>query len=583
MEPIQAPPQEMSYIKLYVTTSSPSKSSAQTRAEDEVTAVNGENIIHSVKVWVFGPENSSSTGTVLYGYVEDSEKHDPTGLEPEPYWKTLSIPVLKGYTEIPNNKVNVYTLANAESVGLGGLTDKVDGAAITEEQLKAQLITVNYFGQASPTTSDKYIAEDGNGLPISRIVTDIPLDNIKSDSQNPLRIVMQRAVSRIRFFVAKQEGVLDTDFQMNSISIKEGLIPTATKVFPETVAYDDVKNLSYKEWPNATTAQLEDIPTYETSALTYTSTVSDIKQVDDPETLLRANHSEMNAQQYSDYLAENATLYNVTYLRETKDQNFTLTINYTMGGENKTIVKDLGDITTKLLRNKEVIVYMYIMGDKELYVNPTVADWIDATKLEYTIDASTNMRLFDSWLYRYDTDGDLTPDNYKNWATSHMLVSSNVDSESDPAGRPMQSPQIQLVTSTTVTGASFELYVDNSDFEIVRANKNEVGVVTSYDHSTGGTLSLVAGEGVYTYFYIMPTSSATAGSSAKVFLYYNDPVLGKQEMTYNYGSLPGYSDDSSEIWVYYVAPDEYKYVEGKVLKMYYQDVNHPLVPTPVQN
>ncbi len=221
-----------------------------------------------------------------------------------------------------------------------------------------------------------------------------------------------------------------------------------------------------------------------------------------------------------------------------------------------------------------------VTDDGPLYVVPTVAPWTDGPKLEYTIDASTNMRLFDSWLYRYDTDGDVTPSNYTEWATSHMMVSSNVDATSSPANRPMQSPQIQLVTSGSST---FELYVDNSDFEIVRANKNDVGVVTSYDCSTDGTLTIAAGKDVYTYFYIMPKSSASAGSTAKVFLYYNDPVLGKQKMTYNYNSLPGYSDDSSEIWVYYVAPDNYKYSEGTVLKMYYQDVNHPLVPTPVQN
>lgn len=226
----------------------------------------------------------------------------------------------------------------------------------------------------------------------------------------------------------------------------------------------------------------------------------------------------------------------------------------------------------------------HVTDDGPLYVKPTVADWKDVDPLSYKIDASTNMRLFDSWLYRYDTDGDLTADNYGNWATSHMLVSSNVDASSNPANRPLQSPQIQLVTSTTVTGASFELYVDNTDFEIVHAVKNEVGVVTGYEASTEGTLSIAAGEDVYTYFYIMPKAGVTPSNPvAKVFLYYIDPVLGKQEMPFNYGSLPGYSDDSSEIWVYYVAPDDYKYVEGSVLKMYYQDSKNPLVPTPVQN
>ena len=52
-------------------------------------------------------------------------------------------------------------------------------------------------------------------------------------------------------------------------------------------------------------------------------------------------------------------------------------------------------------------------------------------------------------------------------------------------------------------------------------------------------------------------------------------------MTFNNNALPGYSDDSSEIWAYYFPANEYN-ITGK-LKMYYQDYNHPLVPTPVQN
>ena len=217
-----------------------------------------------------------------------------------------------------------------------------------------------------------------------------------------------------------------------------------------------------------------------------------------------------------------------------------------------------------------------------LYVKPTVANWNDAPVLDYTINMSTNMRLFDSWLYRYDTDNKY--DDWGNWATSHMVVSDgriNVSSETEPiAGRPLHSPQIQLVTTGTGT---FELFVDNTDFEIVRANKNDVGVVTSYEASSNGKLTIAAGTNVYTYFYIVPKLNTVPSEPvAKVFLYYNDPVLGKQEVTYNYSSLPGYSDDSSEIWAYFVKPDKYNDEQG-YMKMYYQDAAHPLVPVPTVN
>jgi len=223
-----------------------------------------------------------------------------------------------------------------------------------------------------------------------------------------------------------------------------------------------------------------------------------------------------------------------------------------------------------------------------LLINVEVVPWVEENPLIYTLKMTTNMRLFDSWLYRYDTtDQDYT--NWTNWAGSHMAVSSGrvetpVAPETVP-GRPLRSPQIQLVTTSNSATETFELRVDNSDFEIVRANKTN-GVVTSYETSTGGVLTIQPGTTenpeVYTYFYIVPKEGSTpANPVAKVSLIYNDAVTGPQKVTFNYNVLPGYSDDSSEIWAYYVAPDDYK-IDG-MLKMYYQDNAHPLVPTPVQN
>ena len=244
----------------------------------------------------------------------------------------------------------------------------------------------------------------------------------------------------------------------------------------------------------------------------------------------------------------------------------------------------------KFVRNHLYRFNIVYYADGKLYIYPTIADWIDAPELTYTLKMSTNMRLFDSWLYRYDTiDQDYT--NWTNWAGSHMVVSSGkitTATDAEPVtGRPIRSPQIQLVTTgvadASVAGSgTFELVIDNDDFEIIQAVKNEAGVVTSYVASTDGVLTIPAGDDVYTYFYIVPKEGVTpTNPEAIVYLYYNDPVLGKVKVTYNYNSLPGYSDDSSEIWAYYVAPDNYN-ITGK-LKMYYQDYNNPLVPTPVQN
>ena len=216
-----------------------------------------------------------------------------------------------------------------------------------------------------------------------------------------------------------------------------------------------------------------------------------------------------------------------------------------------------------------------------LYVVPTVAKWKDAPVLDYTINMSTNIRLFDSWLYRYDLDTKDGKPDYSNWNESYMVVSTGSGAKTDvePAGRPLRSPMIQLVT----TGGPFELKIDSEDFMIVSVTKNDIaGTITGYPTHAQSLVIPAAAENkeVYTYFYIVPTSNMT-GKKAHVFLYYNDPVLGNQEVPFNNNALPGYSDDSSEFWVYSVT--EAQYNDGKIgdnnpfLRMYYYDAKHPLV------
>ena len=266
--------------------------------------------------------------------------------------------------------------------------------------------------------------------------------------------------------------------------------------------------------------------------------------------------------------------------KENELKDAKITVKYKIGSakeiEKTVAIKD--DTFTKMEAGKKYILNIAITYTA-LYVNPIIADWVDTPELEYTLGMTTNMRLFDSWLYRYDTDG-----NYDDWVGSHMVVSSGrVETPVEPeivAGRPLRSPQIQLVTSGAYT---YDLVVDNSDFEIVQAVKDATsGKVTEYKASTDGKLTIPVGNDINTYFYIVPKNGVTPSNPvAKVSLIYNDTVNGAQKVTFNNNTLPGYSDDSSEIWAYYVAPENYN-ITGK-LKMYFQDYNHPLVPTTDQN
>lgn len=259
----------------------------------------------------------------------------------------------------------------------------------------------------------------------------------------------------------------------------------------------------------------------------------------------------------------------------------------------------VGGKTYDIIRNHYYQFNITKFDDGALYVKPTVSDWIDGTTMDYPINVSTNMRLFDSWLYRYDTDGKdylakqepENPDNNKykweNWATSHIAVAPGLDETSTPKKKPLYSPQIQLLTNIpdVATNGTMELRLDNTAFQFVKVNKDEDNVILSYSEPSN-TIAIGKGVDVYTYFYIVPTGDISGEGSnpvAKVTLIYKDPNFGELKIPFNYNALPGYSDDSSEIWVHYVSKDDYKAEKAEkndFLKMYYKDSNNPLVPVP---
>lgn len=551
-------------MTLYLQTSN----AHQTRAYigDLAAESEAESKINSIKVWFVDPDASGTAPVAFAGTISADNK------------VTVTLP----RTLVSKGTADVYIIANAESVGLGeSLTKNSTVAEIT-----AATIAAENFGTATPVT-----AVPSTGLPMSRIVKGLALTESGEPKTNLGEISLTRAVSKIRFAFGMYTGdlgeIVGISLDGNQIAGAEYIMPvdpSNTADYAETYQGDLHANItagSYQADELLLGSKTE-------GTLVANTAIHTTQTTDNPSNYTWDNWTAANAS-----VADKATAYNTAitpfvthtvYLRET-DKQLTGKIYYRLSSTagvqeapfsmvaNETPVQDFA-------RNHVWIVYSYFEGGK-LYVKPTVAPWTDAPVLDYTLKMSTNMRLFDSWLYRYDTvDQDYT--NWSNWAGSHMVVSdgrvtSPVAPEVVP-GRPLYSPQIQLVTTGDGT---FELTIDNDDFEIVRANKNDVGVVTSYDASTDGKLTIAAGEDVHTYFYIVPKAANPANVVAKVSLIYNDPVLGPQKVTFNYSALPGYSDDSAEIWAYYVPNSEYN-ITGK-LKMYYQDANHPLVPTPVQN
>lgn len=524
---------------------------------DDVNYVSGEETLHSLKVWLFDSTN---------GQLLDFQSPETVGTS-----VTMSLPQ---YIVNQDRHVDVYVIGNAESAGLTDLTN-----AMTRDQLEALMLTGTAFTPAAKTQ-----AVPATGLPYSQIKKNWQVTENKAVKTNLETINLTRAVSKVRFAFARQkflEGVEVTGIKINGgvIAEEELLFPKQTdENYASPFFGDKVSNITANKY---LTADLLYGSATEGTDNTVTAIITDtnIPELDEPEKSVYAEAGK-SAQEYDTYIDTEIGSQYLTYLRES-DKQLSGSIFYRTEANGEIMKADFTmDAADDFVRNHTWIVYSYFSGGK-LYIKPMVADWIDTPQLDYTLDMSTNMRLFDSWLYRYDTDGDY--DDYTKWATSHIAVSSGrVETPVAPetiAGRPLRSPQIQLVTSGS---GSFDLTVDNSGFEIVRANKNDVGVVTSYDTSTNGKLTIAAGHDVYTYFYIVPKEGVVPTNPiAKVSLIYNDPVMGPQKVTFNNNVLPGYSDDSSEIWVYYFSEEKYT-IDGK-LKMYFQDAKHPLVPTTVQS
>lgn len=575
-----------------------------------------ESQVYTVQVWAFNHyaadnDAGDSEKAVAYSTVDlgttgwANTVQRPSGYYDE--WTnttTYEVPMtFPGYVldrDAADMKFDFYVLANASSIGCTAGQDATRGT------LKSLSFGGDNFGTATPKTGATPTAILGTtGLPISGFfnktkdtgssaespyvgpANGVDLSFLKTQPSITAAemhklvpvVQLQRAVSKIRFAFARPTGM--ADIQITKIVIDENLIPASTFVFPreDGTEFELPNGSGYTT--GAATIGSDDSPLF---VVPKNYTGSDIiAAVSDPEALKSNSEkklttdqaktpSQMDAQEYDTFLSEHSTS-QIAYLRES-GKPITGTIYYKIGADTYEEPFTMEGLTnTNFHRNHYWTVYAYFMGGK-LYVKPTVkTDWVDAEVLNYTMKLNTNMRLFDSWLYRYDTDGDYA--DYTKWATSHMAVSEGRETD----GRPSRSPQIQLVTTGEYT---FDLVVDNSDFEIVRANKNVTGVVTGYEASSDGKLRIAAGDDVYTYFYIVPQAGVTPSNPvAKVSLIYNDGVLGPQKVTYNYNSLPGYSDDSSEIWAYFFAASDYN-ITNK-LRMYFQDNYHPLVPTTVQN
>lgn len=364
-------------------------SAEQTRAyEGTQGASTAESTINTIQLWLFDGEE-------CVGYSNEMTDNK----------MTITIPrslVVKG-------KVDVYAIANAESVGLGGM-----GATTSLATLTGAIIGgTNFLPQDN--TADLTNAVPSTGLPYSQVVKECPITPDGINATLPT-IMLTRAVSKVRFAFARSTGM--TDVEITGIKINGELIASEEYIFPDAEAtgnftspYNGDKVAHLKKdgtddyiaqsivWGSTETGDKDAI-----TAIIPTDSINEVANPDQQTYIKKYGKSTGHGADYNTFVNQtfieykdgnNVTQYHndrLTYLRET-DQKLTGTIYYRTGkdgteagtehdGDIKSVDFSM-DAPQDFARNHIWIVYGYFMGGNKLFLEVTVLPWED---VNITID-----------------------------------------------------------------------------------------------------------------------------------------------------------------------------------------------------
>lgn len=325
-----------------------------------------EEKIYSIRVWAFKSgtdENAmpigfkAETGLSATGSHNVSMKLRKTAGKPE--------------------YIDLYILLNAESI------DVLDGNncnTMTRKDLKAATFNSN-FG-IKPDGSPQATEVSEKGLPISRVITDINVNNHIAEKEteaaaNPVSVPLIRAVSKLHFFFARKTGKDTESVTVTKIEVNGETLTAASPVFPE--AATDAKKDN-----NGLTGNFTGL-TYLTKNLIFGGIATEkINPVDDPEVYKR-NPGE-KAQDYMDRLSKAVHEGCRSYLRET-DKPITGKIYF----KSNALLEEARSVEFQIpdaYRNHELVVYGYFSGEAfldNLKLQYYVADWNvkDATDITF--------------------------------------------------------------------------------------------------------------------------------------------------------------------------------------------------------
>lgn len=324
-----------------------------------------ESMVHTLQIWVFKHEGGS-----LVGHLDAT----PTFLNETDGQELFRMKVSKTFADNPVN-VDVYVVANAESVGLTSL-----GVSTSRDELDAAKIGESSFGVGNGTFVENSVVSPvsevpSTGLPMSGVEKDQPIygsyPTLRIGSQDAMTTVqLTRAVSKLRFVLCRIASEDDKELvSIDGIQLDGGMIPTKSYLMPGTYTYSSD--------PVAPTD-------YETNPIVYVNTANklfkeNIPTVVDP---MKYAYETQAAQDYEDMINEaiagtshanesDQPLMELgpTYLRES-DKQLTGTIQYTVRAKNASENDPQATTTFSMAapgdfyRNRSWIIYVFYMDAK---------------------------------------------------------------------------------------------------------------------------------------------------------------------------------------------------------------------------
>lgn len=484
-----------------------------------------ENDIHNIKVWVFKSNTGDDATPISYKAETLNEVKNGN--------YTLNLRFLRkiGGEEVKN--IDLYILANSESINMPGQMKGKDLSSVTRKDLKEVSFT-SPFGINSDGTAENQKVPDGKGLPISRAITEISVDSHVADTEEGakdkgIKIPLVRAVSKLHFYFARKKGndANTSQVKVTRIEVEGNTIPTASYVFPDEAEYNENgynQNVTSQKYDNAGT-------TYVPTTLKLAGVENtDIKEVEDPKSFIKT--SDQSAQEYLDaFDKEKIKSHDLCYLRETT-KAIKGTIYYSLDG-GATEKHETFNIPSEgnAIRNRELVVYGYFLNGQmgKLTVTPTIQEWQDGGTFDF-IDASTNVVI---------PDKDQTAWGYKVYygfpKLGPMITLEDIDTKGKPWILQTDNPMFGFVECDK--DGNYEEKEPVYDTNI--SDQNDGDKIIGYTYHIDDFIINKSGEKKTLYFYVVPKNRLDLAKphnvKAQVFLtkYPNDKFVLNPGFKYN--------------------------------------------------